>query len=143
MTSCRVPSRLLKNSEFSSESKNLRCWFCEYSCLEQFEAAGRVGSYDCVSTESGEVQGVSVIRVQVQWCLHRVDLQKPPATGCEIFHSNRSSCLFGWATLLRATELRESVVDIPPVHDAVVVVIRRWITAAESLKDLHDRDDRL
>ena len=50
---------------------------------------------------------------------------------------------YGWATLLRATELRESVVDIPPVHDAVVVVIRRWITAAESFKDLHDRDDRL
>lgn len=50
---------------------------------------------------------------------------------------------FRLATLLRATELREGVVDIPPVHDAVVVVIRRWITAAESLKDLHDRDDRL
>ena len=33
---------------------------------EAFEAARRVGSYECVSTESGEVLGVSVIRVEVQ-----------------------------------------------------------------------------
>ena len=34
---------------------------------EAFEAARRVGSYECVSTESGEVLGVSVIRVEVHW----------------------------------------------------------------------------